>query len=160
MFHKISTVIRSCCLGVACAAALCLEAAMPAHADAEAAKKFTKDPGVIFARELADVPGKNLVVVKLEIPPKPAQPPASLDKSIGHRHPGSVYVYVTKGTVRFGIEGQPVHVVHTGESFFEPVGAVHTIMENTSTQTAASAIAVMIVPDGAPIVMPVDSSKK
>jgi quercetin dioxygenase-like cupin family protein len=140
---------------------LCLAAASSVLADEiESAKVLARKPGVIFARALADVPGKNLVVVRLEIPPKPAQPSASSDKLFAHRHPGSVYVYVTKGTVRFGIEGQPVEVVHAGESAFEPVGAVHTILENTSTKKPATVIAVMIVPDGASIVTPVEGSTK
>ena len=159
MFKKISTITRSCCLGIACAAALYIEATTPAHADAEAAKELAKVPGVIFAHELADVPGKNLVAVRLEIPPKPAQP-ASSDQPFVHRHPGSVYVYVIKGTVRFGIQGQPVQVIHAGESAFEPVGAVHTILENTSTEKPATVLAVLIVPDGAPTVTPVEGSKK
>ena len=79
---------------------------------------------------------------------------------IGHRHPGSVYVYVTKGAVRLGIEGQPVQVVHAGQSFFEPVGALHTIAESASATEPASAIAVLIVPDGAPILTPVEGQKK
>jgi quercetin dioxygenase-like cupin family protein len=117
-------------------------------------------PGVIFARELKDVPRKNLVVVRLEIPPKSAEQPATPDKDIGHTHPGSVYVYVTKGTVRFGIRGQPAQVVHAGESAFEPVGAVHTILENTSLTKPAWAIAVMILPERAPILTPVEGHKK
>ena len=32
-----------------------------------------------------------------------------------HRHPGSVYVYVTKGAVRFGVAGQPSVLVNAGE---------------------------------------------
>ena len=77
----------------------------------------------------------------------------------GHRHPGSVYVYVTQGTARLGIEGQPVKEVHVGESFFEPPGVLHTVAESASTTESASAIAVMIVPEGAPLVT-VDDKKK
>jgi quercetin dioxygenase-like cupin family protein len=144
---------------MACAIAFCGGSAAPAYADVEAAKKFAKEPGVIFARELVDVPGKNLVVMKLEIPPKSVQPAAS-HQSFAHRHPGSVYLYVAEGTVRFAIEGQPVRVVHAGESAFEPVGAIHTILENTDTKKPATVIAVLLVPDGAPIVTPVEGSKK
>jgi quercetin dioxygenase-like cupin family protein len=147
----------SACL--ACAIALCGGSATPVFADDGAAKRLAQEPGVIFTRELVDVPGKNLVVVKLEIPPKSAQPAAS-HQSFAHRHPGSVYVYVTKGTVRFAIEGQPVQLVHTGESAFEPVGAIHTMLENTSTKKPATVIAVLLVPDGDPIVTPVEGSKK
>jgi quercetin dioxygenase-like cupin family protein len=104
-----------------------------------------KPPNVLFSAPLQDVPGKQLVVVALEIKP------SANHASVPHRHPGSVYVYVTRGTARLGIEGQPVKVVHTGESFFEPPGALHTVAESASETESAAAIAVMIVPDGAPL---------
>ena len=107
-------------------------------------------PTELFRTALPDAPGKQLVVVALPIAPRQANQPASP----GHRHPGSVYVYVTEGTARFGIEGQPVKEVKTGESFFEPPGALHTVMESASTTEGAKAIAVMIVPDGAPLTLP------
>jgi quercetin dioxygenase-like cupin family protein len=88
------------------------------------------------------------VVVNLEWDPK------SPGHFMAHRHPGSVFVYVTKGTVRLGIEGQPVKLVHAGETFFEPPGALHAVGENASATEPAAAIAVMIVPDGAPLVTP------
>jgi quercetin dioxygenase-like cupin family protein len=130
-----------------------------ATADAEAARKLATERGVIFARELADVPGKNLVVVKIDLPPASARPAPS-GRSVAHRHPGSVYVYVVKGSVRFAVEGQPVQVVAAGGSAFESPGAVHTILENTSTQESAAVIAVLLVPDGASIATPVEESKK
>jgi quercetin dioxygenase-like cupin family protein len=109
--------------------------------------------GTIFSSPLADVPGKHLEVVALKWDPKSGQ------HSQPHRHPGSVYVYVTKGTAKLGIEGQPVRVVHAGESFFEPVGAVHTVAESASPTEPVEAIAVMIVPDGAPLLTPVTERK-
>ena len=98
----------------------------------------------IFSTALQDVPGKQLVVVSLEFKPKGSQPP------FPHRHPGSVYVYVTKGTARLGLEGQPVQEVHAGGSFFEPPGAVHAVGESASETESAEAIAVLIVPPGVP----------
>lgn len=100
---------------------------------------------VLFSAPLQDVPGKELVVVGLQFKPKGKQP------SVPHRHPGSVYVYVTRGTARLGLEGQPVQIVHTGQSFFEPPGVVHTIAESASETEPVDAIAVMIVPSGAPL---------
>jgi quercetin dioxygenase-like cupin family protein len=67
---------------------------------------------------------------------------------------------VVKGSVRFAVEGQPVQVVPAGGSAFESPGAVHTILENTSTQESAAVIAVLLVPDGASIATPVEESKK
>ena len=107
-------------------------------------------PTELFRTALPDAPGKQLVVVALTIAPKQANQAASP----GHRHPGSVYVYVTEGTARFGVEGEPVKVVKTGESFFEAPGALHNVMESASATEGAKAIAVMIVPDGAPLTLP------
>jgi quercetin dioxygenase-like cupin family protein len=122
------------------------------------AKEFAKVPGVIFAHALADVPGKNFVVVALEFPPG-SQKPDSSEQCRGHRHPGSVYVYVTKGTMRLGISGQPVQLVHAGEGFFEPSGALHAVAESASATDPASAVAVLVVPDRAPILIPNDKCK-
>jgi quercetin dioxygenase-like cupin family protein len=142
--RKISTCLRLFRPYIACAAALGVSAAADVAAQDRAAS-----PPVLFSAPLADMPGKQLVVVALTLRPKQAQQP-----SPGHRHPGSVFVYVTEGTARLGIEGQPVREVHAGESFFEPLGAVHTVGESASATEPASAIAVMIVPDGAPLVLP------
>jgi len=101
----------------------------------------------LFSQALPDMAGKQLVVVNLTLPPAGGPPRP-------HRHPGSVFVYVTKGTARMGVEGQPVQVVHTGEYFFEAPGALHVVSESESPTEPALAIAVMIVPDGAPLTLP------
>jgi quercetin dioxygenase-like cupin family protein len=106
----------------------------------------------LFSAPLADAPGKNLVVVELKFAPNAKAPSTPEQHPRGHHHPGSVYVYVTDGAVRLGVEGQPVQVVKAGGSFFETVGAHHIIAENASATEPARAIAVMIVPDGAPLV--------
>jgi hypothetical protein len=49
------------------------------------------------------------------------------------------------------VEGQQVPVVKAGGSFFEAAGAHHIIAENASATEPARAIAVTIVPDGAPL---------
>ena len=127
-------------------------AAIATSASAQAPSGAAQPAGAteLFRTALPDMPGKQLVVVALTIQPKRADQPASP----GHRHPGSVYVYVTEGTARFGVEGQPVKEVKTGESFFEPPGALHNIMESTHPTQPAKAIGVMIVPDGAPLTLP------
>jgi quercetin dioxygenase-like cupin family protein len=135
--------------GCIIAAAAGLALAAPALA-ADAPARAPAIPQ-LFSQLLPDVPGKRLVVVRLKLSP------ATGKASPGHRHPGSVWVYVTEGTARLGIEGQPVQVVHAGESFFEPPGALHVVAESASPTEPALAIAVMIVPDGAPLVLPPDA---
>ena len=151
MYHRISfsvlnhlrTVVIFFCLMAT--ASWCL-----AHEGHEVSR--TASPPVLFSRLLPDIPGKRLIVVALNFDPKSAQP--STGRPYDHRHPGSVYVYVTKGTVRWGIEGEPIQELHAGDSFFEPAGVLHTVGENASTTEPASVIAVMLVPDGAPLVLP------
>ena len=108
-------------------------------------------PKPMLTAPLADAPGKNLVVVELSFPPNPDAPSTAEHHRRGHHHPGSVFVYVTQGAVRLGIEGQPVQVVNTGGVFFEPVGAHHIVSESASATEPARAIAVMVVPEGAPL---------
>ena len=128
--------------------ALVIALAGLASAGVAAAQPPPAGPKTLFSAPLADMPGKQLVVVELKLPPRQEGRPAAP----GHRHPGSVWVYVTEGTARLGLAGQPVREVKAGESFFEPVGAVHTVAQSASTTEPATAIAVMIVPDGAPLV--------
>jgi mannose-6-phosphate isomerase-like protein (cupin superfamily) len=114
------------------------------------AAELAKLPHVLFAHDLEDVPNRNIVVSMLDFPPAPAKvatpPPCSV-----HRHAGPAYVYVLKGTMRLGIGGQPVQTLHAGQSFYEPAGALHTVAENASATEPAAAIAVLILPHGAPI---------
>ena len=138
-YRSVLTVIIVLCIATA---SLTVRGSQPQEAKAATQK------GVLFSTPLQDVPGKNLVVVHLEFGP------TQQHSRVDHRHPGSVYVYVTQGTMRLGIEGEPVREVHTGESFFEPPGALHTVAESASATESAEAIAVMIVTDGAPLTTP------
>jgi quercetin dioxygenase-like cupin family protein len=49
-----------------------------------------------------------------------------------HRHPGVVLAYVLEGRVRFAINDEPERIVPTGNTFFEPVGVVHTTSGSAS----------------------------
>jgi quercetin dioxygenase-like cupin family protein len=128
-------------------------ASQPAASKPTASHSAAAGPDVLFSNALPDLPGRRIVVVALEFDPKAGK------HFTPHRHPGSVYVYVTKGSVRLGIAGQPAKLVHAGESFFEPAGALHTVGESASATEPASAIAVLIVPEGAPL-LTVDAPKK
>jgi quercetin dioxygenase-like cupin family protein len=138
--------------------ALCIAVVAPLaaqeHGAAHAPEPARAGPPILLQAPLADAPGKNLVVVELNFPPNPGSPSTAENHPRGHRHPGSVYVYVTHGAVRLAVEGGPVQVIEAGGSFFEPVGAHHIIAENASTTEAARMIAVMIVPEGAPLATP------
>jgi len=146
LFRK-SDASRAVRIAVACTIALSLAATVaPQERPPERAP-----PKPLLTAPLTDAPGKNLVVVELNFPPNPDAPSTAEHHRRGHHHPGSVFVYVTQGAVRLGIEGQPVQVVSAGGVFFEPVGAHHIVSESASATEPARAIAVMVVPDGAPL---------
>ena len=137
--HDFSDVILFVSLVVAASA-------VPAHEESEESdtdRLFKPN----FTTLLPDVPGKRLSVYAATIGPKSESSPPSRD----HRHPGSVYIYVIKGSVRWGMEGEPVKVLHAGDSFFELPGVVHTVAENASTTEPATVLVVMLHPDGEPV---------
>jgi quercetin dioxygenase-like cupin family protein len=170
---RLCVILRIPSLLSACAATLCVIAAAPAAADDQkpapphasamgqgwTVEQLAQRPGILFAHKLKDVPGKDLVVVQLDFSPH-APGKSTPARCTAHRHPGSVWVYVTKGTARLGIAGEPVQVVQTGQSFYEHKGAIHTVAESASATEPASAIAVMIVPDGAPLLTPAPCEKQ
>jgi quercetin dioxygenase-like cupin family protein len=49
-----------------------------------------------------------------------------------HRHPGIVLAYVLEGRVRFAINNDAEQVISVGDTFFEPLGAVHTTSGSAS----------------------------
>ena len=57
-------------------------------------------------------------------------------------------VYVLSGIIRSQIAGQPVMDYHAGQSFFEPMGAVHMFAENPSATEPAKFMAIHIADPG------------
>src|SRR5215471_12093851 len=55
-----------------------------------------------------------------------------------HSHPGIVLAYVLEGRVRFAIDDQLERIVPAGDTFFEPLGAVHTTSGSASAGEAAT----------------------
>ena len=116
-----------CAFGAFAAA---LSVAVAVHAQQPEPQRTGGPPPTLFSAPLADAPGKNLVVVELRFPPNAKAPSTPEQHPLGHRHPGSVYVYVTDGAVRLGVEGQPVQVVKAGGSFLRGRGrAPHHLRE-------------------------------
>ncbi|KJV34834.1 cupin domain-containing protein [Luteibacter yeojuensis] len=67
-----------------------------------------------------------------------------------HRHPGEEIIYVTAGTIRYDLDGQPAQTLHAGNVLFVPTGTIHSAT-NVGTTDAAE-IGTYIVPKGKPLV--------
>jgi quercetin dioxygenase-like cupin family protein len=76
----------------------------------------------------------NLLIVNYA--PGQASPP--------HTHACPVIVYVLEGSVRSKIGDQPQTVYQSGESFYEPPGAVHSISANASDSEPAKFLAFFV----------------
>ena len=65
-------------------------------------------------------------------------------ESAAHQHPGPTFGYVVSGKIRWAINGEPAKVLEAGQSFFEPMGSVHSTSANASA-TEPAKIAVVIL---------------
>jgi quercetin dioxygenase-like cupin family protein len=126
---------RRGCLAAVPVAALCLVGdAAPA---APAAAVTT-----LLQRELADLPGKEALVLTVEYPPGGASMP--------HRHDADVLVYVLAGEVIMQLAGQPPLTLGPGATFFEGPGDVHVRSANASTTAPAKFLVFMVKDKGRP----------
>ena len=92
---------------------------------------------------MPNVPGKSLTAVIVDYPPGAASPPHH------HAASGFIFAYVLSGSVRSQIEGSPVAVYRTGESWWEPPAAHHIVSANASPTEPARLLAVIVADTGA-----------
>lgn len=80
---------------------------------------------------------------------RPGAPP-----SRPHTHSGFVLGYVIEGDYLFAINNDTPRVVHAGEIFYEPPGAVHTTHASAKPEETVKLLAIVIGPQGAPTTAP------
>ena len=73
----------------------------------------------------------------------------------GAQHPGPTFGYVVRGKIRWAINGEPGKVLEAGQSFFEPMGSVHSTSANASDTEPATISVVIISKPGEPLSKPV-----
>lgn len=84
----------------------------------------------------AAFPGFQGTMLEVTYPPGAA--------SAAHQHPGPTFGYVVRGKIRWAINGEPAQVLEAGQSFFEPMGSVHSTSANAS-ETEPAVISVVIL---------------
>ena len=97
----------------------------------------------IFEQVMPNVPGKSLTAVVVDFPLGAASPPHH------HAASGFIFAYVLSGSVRSQLEGGPVEVYRTGESWWEPPAAHHVVSANASSTEPARLLAVIVADTGA-----------
>jgi quercetin dioxygenase-like cupin family protein len=67
-----------------------------------------------------------------------------------HTHPGDEAGYVLKGILILKVRGQPDRTLKAGDSFFNPLGAVHSLVAAPGEQ-GGTAVSAWIIDKGKPL---------
>ncbi len=101
----------------------------------------------VMSKELADIPGKEVVMITVEFPPGGSDPV--------HRHNAHGFIYVLEGSVVMQVKGGKEVTLTPGQSFYEGPDDVHVVGRNASNTRPAELLAVLVKDKGAPILVPV-----
>lgn len=117
-------------------------------ADAASAQEPKVTP--VMMKNLADIPGKQLVVLTVEYAPGGADAP--------HRHNADALVYVLQGSVIEQVKGGKPDTLTAGQTFYEGPADIHIVGRNASQTEPAKLVAILVKKQGAPAVVPVKQS--
>jgi quercetin dioxygenase-like cupin family protein len=110
-----------------------------------AAKEQVKG-AMLMAKDLPGIPGKEGLMLTVELAPGAASPP--------HRHNASTFVYVLEGKIVMQVKGGPEVTLGPGETFYELPTDIHTVGKNASATQSAKFLVFMVKEKGAPVSMP------
>jgi quercetin dioxygenase-like cupin family protein len=109
---------------------------------------------VVLTQMLPKLDGTNLkaTLVEVRYGPGEASPP--------HTHPCAVVGYVTEGSLRTQVKGEPEMVYHAGQSFYEAPNGVHLVSANASSTEPATLVAFLICDRDTPLSVDVSEPKQ
>ena len=128
-----------------------MSATMPAMAQqpASATTVATRATEVtaLMKQALADIPGREVTVITLDIPPGAGSAP--------HRHPGHhVFGYVLDGSYKLKLDQGDEKILTKGQTFYEAPGQLHAVSANGSATEPAKVLAVIVAESGKPVTVP------
>jgi quercetin dioxygenase-like cupin family protein len=100
----------------------------------------------IMQKDLADVPGKEVLMLSVEYPPGAVE-------SI-HRHDAYAFIYVLEGSIVEQVRGGKEVTLTPGQTFYEGPADVHIVGRNVSTTKPAKFVVVMVKKQGVDAVLP------
>ena len=102
----------------------------------------------IMQKDLADVPGKEMVMITVDYPPGAVE-------SI-HRHDAYAFVYVLEGSIIEQVRGGKEVTLKSGQTFYEGPNDVHTVGRNASQTKPAKFVVVLLKKKGVDAVLPAE----
>jgi quercetin dioxygenase-like cupin family protein len=109
------------------------------------------EPAVVaplMLKDLADVPGKEMLMITVTYPPGAVDPI--------HRHDAHAFVYVLEGSIVMQVRGGKEVTLKPGQTFYEGLTDVHTVGRNASTTKPAKFIVVLLKKKGVDVVLPAE----
>jgi quercetin dioxygenase-like cupin family protein len=102
----------------------------------------------IMQTDLADLPGKEMLMITVEYPPGAAE-------SI-HRHDAYAFLYVLEGSIIEQVRGGKEVTLSPGQTFYEGPNDVHIVGRNASTTKPAKFVVVLVKKKGVDAVLPAE----
>jgi len=100
---------------------------------------------IVVSQSLPKLDGDHLKVVLVEVHYGPGE------ASSPHSHPCAVLGYVSEGTLRTQVKGEPERTYEAGQSFYEAPNGVHLVSANASSTKPAKLVAYLICDRDAPL---------
>jgi quercetin dioxygenase-like cupin family protein len=105
------------------------------------------DVVTLMSKALANIPGKEVVMITVEFPPGGADPV--------HKHDAHGFIYVLEGLVVMQVKGGQEVTLTPGQTFYEGPEDIHVVGRNASNTRPAKILALLVKDKGAPILVPV-----
>ena len=102
----------------------------------------------VMQKDLADMPGKEMLMLTVEYPPGAVEHV--------HRQDAYAFVYVLEGSIVEGVRGGKEVTLTPGQTFYEGPGDVHTVGRNSSTTKPAKFVVIMVKKKGVDAVLPAE----
>jgi quercetin dioxygenase-like cupin family protein len=100
----------------------------------------------LFSKDIADIAGKEALVLSVEYPPGGSDPI--------HRHNAHAFVYVLEGSVVMQVRGGKETTLTPGQTFYEGPDDVHIVGRNASQTKPAKFVVFLLKDKGAPVQVP------
>ena len=101
----------------------------------------------LMTKELADIPGKEALMITVVYPPGGADPV--------HRHNAHGFIYVLEGSVVMQLKGGKPVTLTAGQTFYEGPDDIHVVGRSASSTKPAKLLVLLLKNKGAPALVPV-----
>ena len=100
----------------------------------------------LMLKDLADIPGKEVLMITVEYPPGGTDPV--------HRHDAHAFIYVLEGSIVMQVRGGKEVTLTPGQTFYEGPSDVHVVGRNASQTKSAKFVVFLVKDKGVPVLVP------